>query len=259
MLNKVALITIIQNGNEFFKIWYKYYSKIFAEKDIYIIDYCSTDGSTDGIKCNIIKNSESQIENVPQGNKLINDLKRELLKTYTYVIYADYDEILYHPKGLQYLLDLKERFYTTQGYEIVQDTTKEPALDFQKSILEQRKYWYRCTEYDKPLITSIDFKWSQGNHSAVLEMPVIKHGVVDGYQNVVLQPHHIENLYLLHLHKVDYTHCLKLNEKNVRERSNPTIGGNHNFLVGENFKKWWAQFERNLVLIPESISKSGII
>jgi len=250
VLKNLALITIIQNGNQLFKIWYQYYSKLIAPQNIYIIDYNSSDGSVDGLNCNIIRNDEFQIENVPQGNGLINRLKSELLKKYKYVAYTDYDEILYHPKGFDYLLSCDQEYYTTQGYEIVQNRAVEQTINFEESILQQRKFWYRCLDYDKPLITKVDFKWAHGNHSAIIETK---------NNNIILQPKYFDYLILIHLHKVDYIHCLSLNQNNVAVRGQPVMGGNHNFLIGHEFEKWWQSFERYLSPIPAEILEKNII
>jgi len=246
MLNNIALITIIQNGNEFFKIWYKYYTQLLPEKNIYVIDYNSTDGSTNNINCNIIKYADYNVENIPQGNQLINDLKSELLKTFDYVIYTDYDEIMFHPKGLESVIASKEKYYTTSGYEIVQNRRLEAPINFNLPLIPQRNYWYRCPTYDKPLITSIDFTWAFGNHSASIRLP-------SGRQAAILQPNYVANLYLLHLHKIDYTHCLALNQKNIAEKKEPKLGGTQNFLIGKKFEDWWKQAETKLVPIPLEI------
>lgn len=256
MLTNVALITIVQNGNEFFKIWYKYYTKFIPIKNIYVVNFNSNDGSTDNLDCNVLNFEGCSIENVPQGNEIINKLKTELLKNFKYVIYTDYDEILFHPKGLETVISSNQRYYTPFGYEIVQNRHLERPLNFTQSILSQRNYWYRYELFDKPLVTSIDFNWSLGNHSATLSS--------DGdpnhnYQNAVLQPNYIADFYLIHLHKVDYKHCLALNEKNVKEGKVPKNGGSHNFLLGESFEKWWKHAENQLVLIPPSIKNDILL
>lgn len=256
MLEDTAIITIVQNGNEFFKIWYNYYTKFIPKKNIFVINYNSTDGSTENLNCNILTFKNCSVENVPQGNKIINELKSDLLKKFKYVIYADYDEILFHPRGLDSIFDSKQRYYTPSGYEIVQNRHLEKSIDFSQPILSQRNYWYRCLEFDKPLVTSIDFNWANGNHSASISL--------DGNpqfcsQNAILQPNYTEDFYLIHLHKIDYNHCLSLNQKNIIEKGQPKSGGSHNFFQGEKFEQWWKDAERQLIPIPPKILNSNII
>jgi len=246
MLTK-AIITIVENGNKFLPIWYRYYRNFFSEKDIYIFDYGTTDESLDNINANIISVQAHNIENVPQGNKLINNLKTELLEQYTYVMYADYDEIIYYEDGLDKLLEQHQEYYTLYGYEIVQNRKEEGPIDWDKPILDQRHYWYRAPMYDKSLITRKDFTWAFGNHSITREKITKPKGGGKRIEHVLLKPKYVPGLLLLHLHKVDYNHALMLNEKNLAKKDNATIGGMHNFFVGEQFEKWFSDAEKSLI------------
>lgn len=245
-----AIITIVQNGNQFLPIWYRYYSKDFDSKDIYIFDYGTTDGSLDGINANIIKVENHSVEVVPQGNKLINELKAKLLQQYGYVVYADYDEIIHYEGGWEKLLALKKDYYTTQGYEIVQNRAVEGPIDWSRPILEQRSYWYRCEQYDKSLITRINFNWAMGNHSVSMPRIIEKRNgdkvVSRREENNILRTNHVPGLYLLHLHKVDYQHALDLHHKNAQRKHLATVGGMHNFFDGDKFEQWYKEAEAKL-------------
>jgi hypothetical protein len=263
-----AIITIVQNGNKFLPIWYRYYSKFFMPQDIYILDYGTTDGSLDGIQANIIPIANHSVEVVPQGNKLINDLKKELLQKYQYVVYADYDEIIYYPGGFDALLQTNQEYYTTRGYEVVQNRKMEAPIDWNRSILEQRKYWYRCEAFDKSLITRTDFTWAMGNHSVSKEKVIQKirrtgvgmeMGVASRrVENIVLKPKFVPDLVLLHLHKVDYKHALDLHVKNASRKVSATVGGFHNFFGGKEFESWYKEAEDKLVKIPEPVKLVGV-
>lgn len=244
-----ALLTIVQNGNEFIKVWWRYYRQFFDAKDIYIFDYQSSDNSLSGVNCNIISVEQAAIEDVPVGNKLINDLKTKLLDTYNYVMYADYDEIVYHPKGLDYVLTLGWDYYTTQGYEVVHKVEKELPINWNEPLLKQRNYWYRCPMYDKSLITAIDVKWAHGNHSIIQEREIVK-GNTSRTENFILKPKYLDNLLLIHLHKIDFEHCVKLKEQNLGRKDKATIGGFHNQLNRDDVKKWFQTFDCKLTPMP---------
>lgn len=256
-----AIITIVQNGNQFLPIWYRYYSKFFQPQDIYILDFGTTDGSLDGIQANIIPISNHSVEVVPQGNKLINDLKTDLLKKYQYVVYADYDEIIYYPGGFDALLHKNQEYFTTRGYEVVQNRKAEGPIDWNRPILDQRKYWYRCESFDKPLITQIDFTWAAGNHSAFKQKVIEKirrtgvgmeMGVASRrIENIVLKPKFVPGLYLLHLHKVDYNHALAIHIRNANRKATATVGGFHNFFDGKEFESWYKEAEDKVVKMPD--------
>lgn len=263
-----AIITIVQNGNQFLPIWYHYYSKFFPPQDIYIFDYGTTDGSLDGIQANIIPIAHHSVEVVPQGNKLINNLKTELLKKYQYVVYADYDEIIYFPGGFDALLQTNQEYYTTRGYEIVQNRKMEGLIDWNQPILGQRKYWYRCEAFDKSLITRTDFTWAMGNHSVSREKVTQKirrtgvgmeMGVVSQRtENIVLKPKFVPDLVLLHLHKVDFKHALALHTGNAKRKVSATVGGFHNFFDGKEFESWYREAEEKLVKMPDFKQLVGV-
>ena len=227
-MRQKALITIISDGGEMFKIWYRYYQQFFESQDIYILAFNSTDGSTDGLTCNIEEYPEKIIctQQVPDHNIFLNEFKSNLLQKYKYVVYADYDEILYHKDGLDNFINgLNQKYCNPLGYEIVQKRAQnyepvdhtEPPFDYTKSVLSQRSFWCRNSAFDKPLITSMDFDWSQGNHSAYVSLPDLvakrakpKYTLPIKKSNIRLPKLYREGFYLLHLKHIDYERCEKL-------------------------------------------------
>jgi len=256
-----AIITIVQNGNQFLPVWYRYYSKFFQPQDIYILDFGTTDGSLDGIQANIIAVPDRSIEIISPANKYLNSFKKELLQKYKYVIYTDYDEIIYFPGGFDTLLQSNQEYYTTYGYEIVQNRKTEGPIDWKRPLLEQRKYWYRCEPFDKSLITRTEFTWAMGNHSISKEKVIEKirrtgqgmeMGVVSRrVENIVLKPKFVPGLLLLHLHKIDYEHALAMHMRNANRKASATVGGFHNFFDGKEFESWYKEAEDKLVKIPD--------
>jgi hypothetical protein len=261
MRRKKCIFTKIKNGGLFFKIWYKYYSKFFDEKDIYVIDYGSTDGSLDGLLCNKISLNPDSYNaggcSIYSSSKTINGYKAVLQQSHEYVMYTDFDEIVYHPSGLgNYIDQLQEDYVTCKGYEIVQNRrVNEGCLDFEKPVLSQRNYWFPRADYDKSLITRINITWDLGCHDLI---------------------HHKKNyaadLLLIHLHKIDYSLTYALNERNIeviRDKQKKAgiddpdsqygiEGGFHNFCSHKVFDGWWAAAEDQLVLIPKNIKQSLI-
>lgn len=199
---KAAVFTKVKNGHQMIQIWYRYYSQFFADEDIYLLDYGETDGSTADFGCNIIKVDAlyfSKEGYLQKSRDLTNNFKTELLKKYQYIVYSDYDEIIYHPKGLDtYLELLNADTISCNGYEIYQ-TPEETTIDFQQPVLSQRSSWFKWDLYNKPLITKIDFKWDLGFHS------------IQDRPNPPVDP----NLLLIHLHKIDKQRALELNIGNV--------------------------------------------
>jgi len=247
-----CVITVVIDGSRFCDIWGKYYSRYFDNKDIYILDI--GDGrATKNLPYNVIPVNLPQRDwsNLNRMSEIVNDYKNILLKQYDWVVFADSDEIIYHPNGLdEYIKSLKADYVTCKGYDITQNLRdehvkrgieglnlfKEGPIDWEKPILSQRKYWQANTAYNKTLITSVEFKWSKGLH------------VCDRPQNID------HRLWLLHLKKIDYAYCEQLNQKYRK------IGEIHSALnsrkVGEDFRRWWVSTSHKLTPIPEHIRES---
>jgi len=250
-VERKALMTLVFDGGPIFEAWYKYYTQFFAEEDIYVLTHESPPEMFEGKNCNLLKlphsmcqGSRSDVENLAT----INDLQHRLFdginsstKPYPCVVYADFDEIIYHPLGLDYILNtLEEDFLTCTGYEIVhkrQGTNSESDLDWSKPILSQRSFWYRWQVYDKPLILRKKFDWECGIHA--LRGPLLKYWLKPHYN----PPNQMDNLYLLHLHKVDWNTAKTMHQKYVKESQ-------------DSFKVWWRRAESQVVEIPKEVKDS---
>lgn len=173
-----AIITLIYDGEELFKIWYQYYTKFFSEEDIYVLSFQASPHIFEGLKCNIINiphsifsagHGPATFSDAQRGVNKANELQRKLFRDgYQCVIYADLDEIIFYPEGIDTLINKQPaKFITTTGYEIVQNRKKEKPLDFSKPILDQRSYWFRWDAYDKPLIMWDQVDWIPGFHAVV--------------------------------------------------------------------------------------------
>lgn len=255
-MRKKALITIVGNGGELFKLWYHYYQQFFEAQDIYVLDFNSQDGSTDDLQCNVLSFPDKVVSKaqIPFNNNFLNKFKGELLDEYETIVYADYDEILYYENGLDTLVEnLKDNYLNPFGFEIVErrgphgEKIDEP-FDYSKKVLQQRRHWYRNNSFDKPLITKINFRWAQGNHTAYSTIPAIvnkrpkpsRKSLPPRDVEVRLPNIYMPGFYLLHLKYIDYERC-KETYKNVDLRIN------------------WLSLMRKLQTIPKSILEKKII
>lgn len=259
-MRQKALITIVGNGGEMFKIWYRYYRQFFEPWDIYVLDFNSTDGSTDGLSCNVeaYPKMELNVKSIPRGNRVLNEFKSKLLQKYKYIVYADYDEILYHADGLDNFIDgIDQKYYNPLGFEIVQKrnpynldavNSEEAPFDYSKTVMSQRAYWYRNISFDKPLITRMDFTWAQGNHTAYASLPELvakkptpdRHTAPPKNVRICLPKNYCGGLYLLHLKHIDYERCKKLY---------PQI----------DLRIHWLNLNRKLLLIPKPLRDEDIV
>ena len=196
--NKCCVFTFVKDEKIFLPIWLKYYSRFFDKDDIYVLDHDSNDGSVEecskdyGFK--VIKLHHEFYDDMWR-RKIVCQKQAELLQSYEYVLYADADEIIIpNPRIYKDLKDYIIRCVADcvicTGYELIHIRQKEPPIDLNKSILKQRKYWYYNYFYCKPLLARKPLAWGYGFHSAV-NMGDYKDG----------------NLWLFHLHKLDFVLC----------------------------------------------------
>ncbi len=195
-----AVFGIFRNEKYFLPIWLRYYSNLFGMENLYVIDDKTTDGSVKNLQCNYEILEDESNKNIqrlgahdyPRIWEVIKSKYMELLQEYDYVINVDADEIIVaNPEKYKNLVNFIEQMgdYTRcTGYEVVHRRNKELDLDWSRSILEQRKYWIRQTNVDKPAITRKMLDWIIGKHFL---------------RNKKNEPTN-KDLVLFHLHRVDY-------------------------------------------------------
>lgn len=195
-LKKIAAITMARNDEFFLTRWIKYYGDEIGTENLYIY--------LDGTDQKIPKNAgAAHIKKLPHtdmpraaGDKyrigLMNDLARELLKSYDIVIGCDCDEFLIVDTNTnktlaEYLSGIKIRNTVSGlGLDVGQNMNCESTLDTSAPILPQREYALLSTRYTKPVVKNAPVDWGSGFHS------------ISGHN------FHIDkNLYLLHFGAVD--------------------------------------------------------
>lgn len=202
VVNTRAVITITRNENVFLPIWLRYYSQFFNAEDIYVLDHQSVDGSTDCGGFNKIPVSQPVFGDEWQRD-LVQHHQHELVDQYDVVLYTDVDEIIapdprYCNLG-QYIDRFDQDFVTCKGYEIIHLKEHEQPFDSTKPVLTQRSTWYHNPMYSKTLLARVPMLWHPGFHARI-----------DGEENS--DP----NLYLIHLHRMDYDICFARHQERAR-------------------------------------------
>jgi len=201
---RCCVFTFVKNEKVFLPIWLKYYSRFFDKADIYVLDHDSDDDSIQecsrsyGFK--VIELHHDSYDDIWRI-EVARQQQAQLLLSYEYVLYADADEIIVpNPEKYNDLRDYIEKCslecVVCSGYEMLHIRQKEPAIDLDKSIFKQRKYWYVNPFYDKPLLANQSLDWICGFHHAQNKI-----GIKDN------------DLWLLHLHKMDYGICWNKHEQ----------------------------------------------
>lgn len=230
MRKKCAALTMVYNASVFLPIWLRYYSQFLRADDIYVLDHESTDGCT----------HRSGFVRIPVFHPVIDsnwfrdivqEYQHELLRKYEIVLCTDVDEIVApHPSTgtfQDYIDKFNADFVNCNGYEVLHLKDKEAPIDLSRPVLEQRGYWYHSPRYfSKPLMTRVPMDWTAGFHSRR-----------DG------KTRDDADLYLIHLHRMDYDMNLVRNQERLNVRwseSDLKEGlGIHNRYTGDQFQAWF--------------------
>jgi hypothetical protein len=229
-----CIFTILRDEPVFLSIWMNYYGKIFDIEDIYILHHESNNEFDDYIYRKYA--DDAIIESISYNETFdhewlrstVQNKQRELLKEYKTVVFAEIDEILWHPLSLDKFIDsLSSDVATCRGFEIVHHFGNEPDLDLsRKPLLQQRKWGYYAKLYNKTLISRIPLDWCHGFHNCPQQ---VKPSI---------------DLHLIHLHKLDFkiawdrnlSHKHTLLEKEV---DISTMGVQNLRQKEEWLKYWW--------------------
>jgi hypothetical protein len=216
----------------FFPIWLRYYSRYFEPGDIYVLDHDTTDGSTAGDGFNRIPVSHGTVDHLWMVEVVERQQRALLQNGYTVVVVTDVDEIVApHPERAtlgEYLDTFDGEFVNCRGYELIHRVDREPPFDPARAILDQRGYWFANDIYDKPAIATVPMRWKPGFHRGI-----------DGS----MRPD--PDLYLIHLHRMDYEICRARHEHRGQrawnERDVAEGWASHNRITDEqDFAHWFS-------------------
>jgi hypothetical protein len=189
-----AALTIVRNEPVFLPIWLGYYSRFFEPDDIYVLDHSSRDGSTAAEGFVRIPVSHDTVDHTWMV-RTVEEHQHELIERYDAVLVTDVDEIVAPRPELgslgDYIDRLDEGFVNCIGYELLHLVDREPGFDPANKVLDQRGYWFANNIYDKPAIATEPMRWTPGFH-----------------RTQDLQVRLDPDLYLIHLHRMDYEICL---------------------------------------------------
>lgn len=226
-----AVQTIVHNEAVLLPIWLRYYSRFFAPEDIYVLDHETDDGSTGGGGFQRIEVAHETIDYRWTAATLEASQHQLFERGYEVVLTVDVDEIVTTiPEWggfADYLERVDEEFVNCLGYEILHMRDREPPLDPEQPLLEQRGHWFANDGYDKPALATAPTSWQPGLHS-----------VADGRFN--LDP----DLRLIHVHRLDYEIARKRHELRARRASSAAdldqgLGRQNLLTDGSDFDRWF--------------------
>lgn len=254
MKKDFCAFTIVQNETLFLDLWTKYYSKHIDKCDIFILNHNTTLHESNiqlyflkSQGFNVIPIHRSESFNHRWLRETVQNFQSFLLQSYDVVLFAECDELLivnekYNGDLSEYLLAEKNQpLKRCCGYELVHYKDEEPSLYLGYSPLKQRSFWHREYVYDKPLITNQKANWD------------------DGFHNVVdFEPEINTDLFLVHLHRIDYNLCKSKHEEQAKRKwSQSDLSNNQGFqnrlFDEEEFNKWFYNFSGPRYDLPELI------
>lgn len=264
-MRTTSIFTFVNRYNFFLDKWLEWHTKFFSPKDIYII-YEKNDYFKFDLQSYLISKNLHEVNIVPMEyfdykdniNERINNIavfltnqQSNLLKKYDVVCCIDVDEFLFHPNLKKILQEFTEDYLTPWGVEVVQNIQLENKLDLDKSIISQRNYCanlnnhYAKGTYSKPVIVRKELVWKAGKHHVNLSDAIMK-----------------ENLYLIHLNKVDFDELIKMNNENAKSggHSEHDCMGNMETLIRRlNQYNYYADYTPHLVTLPKIIKENFTI
>ena len=256
MKKKCAVFTIVKNEDYFLPIWIKHYQRFFDNSDIYVLDHQSDDGSTNNLEVNVINVVNELTFDHQWLVDIVETHQAKLLEEYECVLFAESDEIIYClDKPLNEMIDdfLEDTsdFVTAHGFEIKQNN--EPNISINDEIIKNRNYWFESFSYSKTLLSKKKLNWIWGFHYPIKEKSKLW---ADGNSiggNILNQKTKKDyNLFLLHLHRCDFSLMVERHKKRSNWRHKQDGGGGHNLTDDINtLNKYFNDIDNKLELIPD--------
>lgn len=222
-----AVFTVVKNERQNLPIWLHYYARHFDEKDVYVIDNGSDDGSTDGLGVNVVTRPFRQFADHAGLVRIVQDFQQVLLDRYDYVLFAEVDELVV-PNASKYAGGLREYIDTmtadtirVTAFDLIHQQDTEADMDVSQQVLYQRSAFFRIPHYDKPLLTNRPLKYEFGFHRCVN----------------CSDPQRDTDLLLVHIHRMDVKKCVARHEWKARQKfvvGEPHGVGTQNHLTGHN-------------------------
>jgi hypothetical protein len=229
-----AVFTVVQNEPAFLPLWLRYYGGQFEASDIYVLDHESTDRSTEGIgdRCQLVPIHREDSFDHRWLRSTVERFQSFLLCSYGSVLFTEVDEFVvadptrYESLG-SYIEGMEGSAACCTGYNVVQ-YPDEAQLRFDRPVLSQRRNWHPSRRYSKRLLGRVPLSWGVGFHK--------EYNASDAHPD--------PELYLIHLHRVDYGLCLDRHRSAASRNWNEAdrqhrLGWQSRVVDSDEFRDWF--------------------
>lgn len=241
---KRCLISIIFDEGFWQPLWYDYYSRFFADEDIYVLGNPDKDVYMRDVPFNVVDFKPEYFLDVWACQEAVQRLQHEKLQEYEVVVFAEADEFfvpdpnIYRDFG-EYMDRFSAPYLRPWGFDVVHDWENgEPPLDVSKPFLAQRRLYMHQPSMTRTVITKFPIDYTIGFHASRPQ------GQVD------------RNLVNFHLHRIDYDLALRRHEERHRWKPHPRaveqkLGSYILYKDRENFDPWMKTDWHMIEEIPE--------
>jgi len=177
---RVAVMTMTRDEAGMPPRWLDYYGRQFGDTNLFVVDDGTTDGSTDGLACTVLRIPPAPWKQNWMQTRidLVNGLSRGLLACFDVIVFTDVDEFLI-PDPRRYA-DLPAFISARADQDVIAPVAVnvvhrvgiEPALDPSRPILAQRSHAKFVPVMCKPLIKRVAAPWMMGFHGIRAPYPI---------------------------------------------------------------------------------------
>lgn len=176
---RLAALTMVRDERVMLPRWLAHYGRECGVDNLFVIDDHSSDGSTDGLPCSVIRIpswGDKHFETTRM--RLVSNIAAGLLEAYDAVLFADADEFLVaDPLRHDGLLDLVSKrsgvdVLAAQGLNVVHDAAREGPLDPDRPVLGQRQWAKFIPLMCKPAIKRVAAPWVAASHGLTVPFEV---------------------------------------------------------------------------------------